>query len=56
MNRKIKKYIVAGLLYCAVAPALTSCNDFLTIYPTDRVVGEDFWKTKADVNQMVDGC
>ena len=34
---------------------LTSCNDFLTIYPTDRIVGEDFWKTKADVDQMVDG-
>ena len=56
MNRKIKKYIVAGLLYCAIAPALTACNDFLTNYPPDRVVGEDFWKTKADVNQMVDGC
>ncbi|MCR4601914.1 MAG: RagB/SusD family nutrient uptake outer membrane protein [Prevotella sp.] len=35
---------------------LTSCNDFLTIYPTDRIVGDDFWKTKADVEQMVDGC
>ncbi|MBP3212851.1 MAG: RagB/SusD family nutrient uptake outer membrane protein [Prevotella sp.] len=35
---------------------LTSCNDFLTIYPTDRIVGTDFWKTKADVNQMVDGA
>ncbi|MGX8695458.1 MAG: RagB/SusD family nutrient uptake outer membrane protein [Prevotella sp.] len=33
-----------------------SCNDFLTIYPTDRIVGEDFWKTKSDVDQMVDGC
>ena len=33
-----------------------SCTDFLTIYPTDRIVGEDFWKTKADVDQMVDGC
>ena len=32
-----------------------SCNDFLTIYPTDKIVGEDFWKTKADVDQMVDG-
>ena len=56
MNRKIKKYIVAGLLCCGATAALTACNDFLTIYPTDRVVGEDFWKTKADVNQMVDGC
>ena len=34
----------------------TSCNDFLTIYPTDRIVGTDFWKTKADVDQMVDGA
>ena len=33
-----------------------ACNDFLTIYPTDRIVGEDFWKTKSDVDQMVDGC
>ena len=32
-----------------------SCNDFLTIYPTDRIVAEDFWKTKSDVEQMVDG-
>ena len=35
---------------------LSSCNDFLTIYPTDRIVGEDFWKTKSDVDQMVNGC
>ena len=56
MNRNIKKYTVAGLLYCGAAAALTSCNDFLTIYPTDRIVGEEFWKTKADVDQMVDGC
>ena len=35
---------------------LGSCNDFLTIYPTDRIVGDDFWKTKKDVDQMVDGC
>ena len=33
-----------------------SCNDFLTIYPTDKIVGSDFWKTKSDVEQMVDGC
>lgn len=34
----------------------TSCNDFLTIYPTDKTVGTDFWKTKADVEGMVDGA
>ena len=43
---------------CAVGAvcALSSCSDFLTIYPTDKIVGDDFWKTKADVDQMVDGC
>ena len=43
-------FIVYSLL------SIVACNDFLTIYPTDRIVGEDFWKTKADVDQMVDGC
>lgn len=35
---------------------LTSCNDFLTIYPTDKTIGEDFWKTKEDVKNMVTGA
>ena len=56
ITKSIHKYIAKCLLCCGATPALTACNDFLTIYPTDRVVGEDFWKTKADVNQMVDGC
>lgn len=47
---------MAGLMCCGGAVALTSCNDFLTIYPTDRIVGTDFWKTKSDVDQMVDGA
>ena len=34
----------------------SSCNDFLTIYPTDKTVGTDFWKTKADVESMVAGA
>ena len=56
MITKIKTYIVNGLLGCGTIAALTACNDFLTIYPTDRIVGSEFWKTKADVDQMVDGC
>ena len=56
ITKSIHKYIAKCLLCCGATAALTACNDFLTIYPTDRVVGEDFWKTKADVNQMVDGC
>ena len=56
MITKIKTYIVNGLLCCGTIAALTACNHFLTIYPTDRIVGSEFWKTKADVDQMVDGC
>ena len=56
MTNNIKKIIVGGLTFCGVAVGLSSCTDFLTIYPTDRIVGENFWKTKGDVDQMVDGC
>lgn len=31
----------------------SSCNDFLTIYPTNSVTHEDYWKTEADVNGML---
>lgn len=34
----------------------TSCDDFLTIYPTDKTIAEDFWKTKSDVQEMVNGA
>lgn len=42
-----------------------ACDDFLTIYPTNDIVLEDYWKEKADVDAMVatvykgllgDGC
>ena len=55
MITNIKNIITNGIVSSVAALALVSCNDFLTIYPTDRIVAEDFWKTKADVNQMVDG-
>ena len=56
MITKIKKFIVGGILGCGVVAFLTGCTDFLTIYPNDRIVGSEFWKKKADVEQMVDGC
>lgn len=40
----------------AAVLTLGSCNDFLTIYPTDKTIGPDFWKTKADVQAMVTGA
>ena len=37
----------------AVVAMTCSCEDFLTIYPTNQVVLENYWKTKTDVNNMV---
>lgn len=51
-NHIIKSLAVAflgGLSLC-------SCTDFLTIYPTDKTVGENFWKNKEQVDQMVTGA
>ena len=56
MITKIKNYIFKGLFCCGAIALFSACNDFLTIYPTDRIVDEDFWKKRADVDQMVDGC
>lgn len=56
MTKYIKKYIIASAVCCGMVLGLSGCTDFLTIYPTDRIVGTDFWKKKSDVDQMVDGC
>ena len=44
---------VKTLLFVAVMAMASSCDDFLTIFPTDRIVFEDFWKSKEDVESMV---
>lgn len=32
---------------------MTSCTDFLTIIPPDKIVHEQFWQTRDDVNGML---
>ncbi len=52
-----RKNIIKSLAIAALGTlSLCSCTDFLTIYPTDRTIGENFWKTKDDVDQMVTGA
>ncbi len=42
------------LMSSAVCMALmTSCTDFLTIIPPDKIVHENFWQTKDEVNGML---
>ena len=56
-TRELLRFVVYILLPLAGGGWVWgSCTDFLTIYPTDRTVGTDFWKKKADVDEMVNGC
>lgn len=50
-NRLYKKLCLAGGLL-VMAGAFTACEDYLTIYPTDKIVEADFWKDKNDVENM----
>ena len=51
MKKTLKIFSIATITVMALT--MNSCTDFLTIYPTDKVVLEDFWKDKADVDGMV---
>jgi len=53
---KVKNIIIICAMAAATMLTFSSCNDFLTIYPTDKTIGEDFWKNKDQVNQMVNGA
>lgn len=43
------KTIFAGML---AMTALSSCEDFLTVLPTDRIAEENYWKTKGDLDNV----
>lgn len=46
--KPIKHSYIAAMLGIVMLGA-TSCDDFLTIYPQDRVVEENFWEDKNDL-------
>lgn len=50
--KKIYRKIVL-LSLTIIASLMTSCTDFLTIIPPDKIVHENFWQTKDDVNGML---
>lgn len=53
---KLKNIIKVGVATIVAVTGFSSCSDFLTIYPTDKTIGEDFWKSKEDVQEMVAGA
>lgn len=52
LNSRVARVVKMCVLGCVVAMTC-SCEDFLTIYPTDKIILEDFWKSKEDVNNVV---
>lgn len=52
----IKKTFLCGALAFATGFAFTSCEDYLTITPTDRIVEEEFWEDKNDLLNVVNAC
>lgn len=52
----IKGLFAIGIGTVAISPALTSCEDFLTITPSNQIVEEDFWQDKNDLLNVVSAC
>ena len=49
-NKIFNKFLVAGALL--LGTGLSSCEDYLTVLPTDKITEDDFWKTKADLDNV----
>ena len=56
MKHKIKNITLCGLLVAGACVSFSSCEDFLTITPTNQIVEEDFWKDKNDLDNAVMAC
>src|SRR5574344_1982213 len=52
INNIFRKSVVIGV----AGLTLCSCEDFLTITPTDKTIDTDYWKKKSDVDEMVTGA
>ena len=56
MKNIIKNITLCGLMAVGAGMTLASCDDFLTITPTNKIVEEDYWKDKNDLNSSVMAC
>ncbi len=52
----IYKCLLAGALLTAGSLSFSSCEDYLTITPTDRIVEEEFWEDKNDLQNALTAC
>ena len=49
-NKIFNKFLVASALL--LGTGLTSCEDYLTVLPSDRITEDDFWKNSSDLNNV----
>lgn len=59
INKMKKKNIYKGLLSTACAVLMlgaTSCDDFLTIHPSNKITEEEFWEDQNDLQSAVRAC
>ena len=50
INKFFSKLFLTGSL--VLTAGLTSCEDYLTIMPTDQITEEDFWNDKNDLDNV----
>lgn len=52
MNSKIFKQLLVAGTVVVLGGGMTSCEDYLTLYPTTSITEEEFWNTRNDVNNV----
>lgn len=50
INKILKDTMYIGCM--ALGATLSSCNDWLTLYPMDKIVEENFWEDKNDLESV----
>lgn len=53
-NKIYNNLLLSGCLL--LLGGLTSCNDFLTVHPTNQITEEEFFQDKNDLQNAVAGC
>lgn len=52
MNSKIFKQLLVAGAVVVLGGGMSSCEDYLTLYPTTSITEEEFWNTRNDVNNV----
>ncbi|MBQ8422956.1 MAG: RagB/SusD family nutrient uptake outer membrane protein [Coprobacter sp.] len=49
----MKNIFYTFILACGLIGVSTSCNDWLTLYPEDKIIEDEYWNSAEDVEMMV---